>query len=67
MIEDKLTLVSEKRLRELLNHEKDILDYCKNKNNLDYMWASTIAGIILNCDFRDAKTEIRKLDEMRNG
>jgi hypothetical protein len=55
---DKLILVSEKRLRELVEHERDILKYCEK--NLDYMWAATIAGIILECDFRDAKVAYDK-------
>ena len=30
---------------------KAILEYCKPYTNL--MWAATISGIILDCDFRD--------------
>jgi hypothetical protein len=34
----------------------DVLRYCYK--NIQYMWASSIASILLNCDFRDAKNEI---------
>lgn len=55
---DSLTLVSEKRLRELLDHERKILDYCEK--NHGYMWADTVIGIILECDFRDAKEYLKE-------
>jgi len=35
-----------------------ILEYCQP--HLDQMWASTIAGILLECDFRDAKQKLLK-------
>ncbi len=55
---DHLILVSEKRLRELLEHERLILKYCRP--NLDFMWASVVAGIILECDFRDAAWKLKE-------
>lgn len=55
---DKLILVSEKRLRELLKHEKEIIDYCKD--HTDYMWSASILGILLNCDFRESKDALRE-------
>jgi hypothetical protein len=72
MTKDSLTLVGEKRLRELLEHERQILNYCLNHTS--FMWAATVAGIILECDFREVTYEkiskklgIKKLDEARSG
>lgn len=36
----------------------EILNYCAP--HLDHMWAATIVGIILNCDFKDAKQALHK-------
>lgn len=48
---------------------KSILDYCYG--HLDKMWASHIVGILLNCDFRDAKENsdifYKKLNEIISG
>jgi len=38
--------------------ELQIIEYCRPE--LEHMWASTIIGIILDCDFRDADSELRK-------
>lgn len=35
-----------------------VLDYCKP--HLAQMWAATIVGKLLQCDFRDAKAELEK-------
>lgn len=35
-----------------------VLDYCKP--HLDKMWAATIVGILLDCDFRDAKVTLEE-------
>jgi len=35
---------------------KKILKYCKPY--MDQMWAATIVGIILDCDFKEAKTKL---------
>ena len=40
---------------------KQILNYCEP--HLDQMWAASIVGIVLDCDFRDSKA---KLDEYKN-
>lgn len=63
MTNDHLTIVSENRIRELINHEQAILEYCEKY--LDHMWAATIVGFILNCDFREAYLEIRKYKAKR--
>lgn len=34
------------------------LTYCEP--HVDQMWAATVVGVLLNCDFRDAKIEIAK-------
>lgn len=36
----------------------EILKYCEP--HLDHMWAAYIASIILKCDFRDVKQELKK-------
>lgn len=43
----------------LTNKEMEIIEYCKKY--IDQMWATTIVGIILNCDFRDAKAKLELL------
>lgn len=43
--------------------EKEILSYVTPY--IEYMWAARIAGIILECDFRDVKTELDKQDLRR--
>ena len=49
----------------ILNEQKaqDILEYCRP--HLDQMWAAVIVGIILGCDFRDAKFELARYDLKR--
>ena len=58
MNNDQLTLVGEKRLRELLEHEHEVLKYCLG--HTEYMWSSYIAGIILGCDFREVSDALIK-------
>lgn len=36
----------------------EILEYCSGR--AEQMWAATIAGIILECDFRDVKQRIKE-------
>ena len=43
----------------LKRHE--VLKYCEP--HLDQMWAASIAGILLGCDFRDCKFYIKKYFE----
>ena len=54
-----------KKLQAELMQEREkaneILKYCKP--HVDQMWAACIVGIILNCDFRDAKSELAKYDK----
>lgn len=38
--------------------EHEILEYCKD--HTDKMWAATIVGIILDCEFMDAPIEIKR-------
>lgn len=49
------------RICEMDDKEREILEYCKP--HLKYMWASKIASIILDCDFREVKDEINKTQE----
>ena len=44
--------------------ELEILNFCKP--HLDIFWAAKIAGIILNCDFRDTVIKIKELEEKLN-
>jgi hypothetical protein len=44
---------------ELSDKEIEILKYCRGKTQ--YMWAARIVGIVLDCDFRDAEQELRKI------
>jgi len=53
-----------KEIETLKKHERMILNYCKG--NMDFMWASTIVSIILDCDFRDAKQKMDALREVEN-
>jgi len=39
----------------------EVLEYCEP--HLDDMWAARIVGCLLNCDFRDAKEQLKKLNE----
>lgn len=39
--------------------ELEIFEYCLP--HLDQMWAATILGIILGCDFRDVKTALDRM------
>lgn len=45
--------IAEYQLREI-----EILNYCGP--HLDQMWAASIVGIILGCDFKDAKAAFQK-------
>lgn len=40
------------------SQKHEVLLYCSKY--LDYMWASTIVSILLECDFRDSKEELEK-------
>jgi hypothetical protein len=42
---------------------EEILKYCMP--HLKYMWAAKIVGIILDCDFRDSRQELKKYWEER--
>jgi hypothetical protein len=37
-----------------IDNNREVLQYCYN--HLDSMWAAEITAILLDCDFRDAKT-----------
>lgn len=37
---------------------REVVEYLKD--DTDKMWAARIAGIILDCDFRDASQEVKK-------
>lgn len=40
------------------NKISQIVSYCEP--HIDQMWSATIFGILLGCDFKDAKTELAK-------
>lgn len=40
-----------------------VLDYCEP--HLDKMWAAAIVGILLNCDFRNAKEHLKAWKDKR--
>jgi hypothetical protein len=48
-----------KNNRDLETQNKFVLEYCYE--HINFMWASTVAGLIIGCDFKDAKQEIEKL------
>lgn len=43
---------------------EQVLEYCKP--HMKMMWASSVVGILLNCDFKDAETELKKRNERKN-
>jgi len=43
---------------EEFNKLEEILKVCMP--HLEYMWAAKIVGIILDCDFRDSRQELKK-------
>lgn len=43
---------------EFRKKHKEVVGYCAQ--HIDKMWASTIVGILLNCDFRDASEALKK-------
>ena len=43
----------------------NILIYCEP--HMDQMWAASIVGILLECEFRDAKNELEKYKKVTNG
>jgi hypothetical protein len=43
----------EQREQDYLTKQKTVVEYCYD--HLDKMWAAKITGILLGCDFRDAK------------
>jgi hypothetical protein len=45
-------------LNERINN---VLDYCEP--HLDQMWAAYIVGLLLKCDFRNAKEELEKYNK----
>lgn len=50
--------VIDQKLKTLNKKLNDILKVCEGHEDL--MWSAKIIGIILDCDFRDAKTELEK-------
>lgn len=40
----------------------EIIEYCEP--HLEMMWAARIVGILLNCDFRSCKAELKKYREV---
>lgn len=55
-------LIAQDEQKKLLD---DVIKYCEP--HLEQMWAARIVGIILNCDFRDCRSEIEKLKAQRRG
>lgn len=46
----------EKEILDLIVKTKAVVEYCEP--NLDKMWAARVVGILLGCDFRDAKDHL---------
>lgn len=42
---------------------EEVLDYCEP--HLDHMWAATVVGILLKCDFREAREAIESYRKFR--
>lgn len=52
-----------RRLNATEANEEKILDYCEP--HLDEMWAANIVGILLDCDFRNAKEHLAAWKDKR--
>jgi len=50
------------QVRGFTRKDREILEYCEPY--MEYFWASRIVGILLDCDFKDAKTELNKFKVM---
>lgn len=47
----------------LTEKQSKIMDYVKRHISKGEMWSAVIAGILLDCDFREALDKIKSLDE----
>jgi len=56
---EKYNLILREEVKKLLSNQNEILKICKGHEDL--MWSAKIIGIILECDFRDAKQKIEDL------
>lgn len=52
--EIRYTYASKDPCEDYINKHKEALEYCYD--HLDKMWAAKVTSILLDCDFRDAKT-----------
>lgn len=48
---------------DLNNRINDVLDYCEP--HFKYMWAATIMGILLKCDFKEAQDKLNEYNKQR--
>jgi hypothetical protein len=52
--EIRYTSASKDHCGDYIDRHREVLEYCYD--HLDKMWAAKVASILLDCDFRDAKT-----------
>ena len=43
----------------------EVLKYCAT--NIEYAWAAITVGMLLGCDFRDSKWELKKMGYIKEG
>ena len=48
----------EAEYRDSMIKTKAVIEYCQG--HLDQMWAAKVAGLLLGCDFRDAKDHLEE-------
>ena len=54
-------LVEKEQYDELRARILNVVKYCRP--HTDKMWAASIIGILLNCDFRDAELEAERIEK----
>jgi hypothetical protein len=58
------TSASKDPCEDYIDKNREVLEYCYD--HLDSMWAAKITAILLDCDFRDAKTYAKLVLEREN-
>lgn len=54
IMNDEIRYTSKDPCEDYMDRRREVLEYCYD--HLDKMWAAKVASILLDCDFRDAKT-----------
>lgn len=54
IMNDEIRYTSKDSCEDYIDRRREVLEYCYD--HLDKMWAAKVASILLDCDFRDAKT-----------